>query len=235
MSEKPPRSTGTGASNADEEGGAGSGGSCRGCPRAGLAQAEPPKPKQLVFNASGGSQIASLRENYLNDFEKETGIKIVDTSPVDFGKLRAMVESGNVVWNITEIGGQDGYRVTQMGTGRADRCQDHRPQQVPAAGADEPCVLAELLLDGDLLSRRTRFRTARPSLGQISGTSRHSRVRAACAITPSTISRRRSWPTGWPRTSSTRSTSIAPSRSSTRSTSTSMCGGVPGSNRRSCS
>ena len=84
-------------------------------PKASFAQAEPPKPKQLIFNASGGSQIASLRENYLNDFEKETGIKIVDTSPVDFGKLRAMVESGNVVWNITEIGGQDGYRVTQMG------------------------------------------------------------------------------------------------------------------------
>ncbi len=83
-------------------------------PRSAFAQAEPPKPKQLVFNASGGSQIASLRENYLNDFEKETGIKIIDTSPVDFGKLRAMVESGNVTWNITEIGGQDGYRVTQM-------------------------------------------------------------------------------------------------------------------------
>ena len=80
-----------------------------------LAQSEPPKPKQLVFNASGGSQIASIRENYLNDFEKETGIKVVDTSPVDFGKLRAMVESGNVGWNITEIGGQDGFRVTEMG------------------------------------------------------------------------------------------------------------------------
>ena len=84
-------------------------------PRVAFAEGEPPKPKQLVFNASGGSQIASLRENYLNDFEKETGIKIVDTSPVDFGKLRAMVESGNVTWNITEIGGQDGYRVTEMG------------------------------------------------------------------------------------------------------------------------
>src|SRR5262245_15447153 len=80
-----------------------------------LAQSEPPKPKQLVFNASGGSQIASLRENYINDFEKETGIKVIDTSPVDFGKLRAMVESGNVTWTITEIGGQDGYRVTEMG------------------------------------------------------------------------------------------------------------------------
>src|SRR5258708_35750475 len=87
-------------------------------PRVAFAEGEPPKPKQLVFNASGGSQIASLRENYLNDFEKETGIKIVDTSPVDFGKLRAMVESGNVVWNITEIGGQDGYRVQQMGLAR---------------------------------------------------------------------------------------------------------------------
>ena len=84
-------------------------------PRVAFAEGEPPKPKQLIFNASGGSQIASLRENYLNDFEKETGIKIVDTSPVDFGKLRAMVESGNVSWSITEIGGQDGYRVTEMG------------------------------------------------------------------------------------------------------------------------
>jgi putative spermidine/putrescine transport system substrate-binding protein len=84
-------------------------------PSVGLAQAEPSKPRQLVINASGGSQIACLRQVYFNDFENETGIKIVDTSPVDFGKLRAMVESGNVIWNITEIGGQDGYRVTQMG------------------------------------------------------------------------------------------------------------------------
>ncbi len=84
-------------------------------PARGRAQTEPAKPKQLVINASGGPQIASLRQSYFNDFGKETGIKIVDTSPTDFGKLRAMVESGNVVWNITEIGGQDGYRVTQMG------------------------------------------------------------------------------------------------------------------------
>lgn len=84
-------------------------------PLTALAQTEPPKPKQLVVNASGGSQAAALRQNLWNDFERDTGIKVVDTSPVDFGKLRAMVESGNVVWNITEIGGQDGYRVMQMG------------------------------------------------------------------------------------------------------------------------
>ena len=77
------------------------------------------------------------------------------------------------------------------GAGRADRCQDRRPQQVPAAGADEPRVLAQLLLDGDLPIGRMHFPTARQSPGPISGTSRRSRARAACAITRSTISRRR--------------------------------------------
>ncbi|MGE0719134.1 MAG: hypothetical protein AB7P02_27060, partial [Alphaproteobacteria bacterium] len=80
-----------------------------------VAQNEPPKPRQIVINASGGAQAASLRQNYWSDFEKQTGIKVVDTSPVDFGKLRAMVESGNIGWNISEIGGQDGYRATEMG------------------------------------------------------------------------------------------------------------------------
>ena len=117
-------------------------------PKAGFAQAEPPKPRQLVINASGGSQIASLRQNYLNDFEKETGIKIVDTSPTDFGKLRAMVESGNVVWNITEIGGQDGYRVTQMGLAEPiDMGELRRQGQITA---EPPLVTYDVRGDGFL-------------------------------------------------------------------------------------
>ena len=120
-------------------------------PRVAFAQAEPPKPKQLIFNASGGSQIASLRENYLNDFEKETGIKIVDTSPVDFGKLRAMVESGNVVLEYHRDRRPGRLPRHRDGSCRADRCQDRRSQQIPAAGADEPRVLAELLFDRDVL------------------------------------------------------------------------------------
>ena len=48
------------------------------------------------------------------------------------------------------------------GACRADRCQDRRPQQVPAAGADEPRVLAELLLHGDRATGRTRFPSGAP-------------------------------------------------------------------------
>jgi putative spermidine/putrescine transport system substrate-binding protein len=80
-----------------------------------FAQAEPPKPRQIVVNASGGAMATALRKAYWDSFEKEYGIRIVDTSPTDFGKLRAMVESGNVEWTVTELGGQDAIRVARMG------------------------------------------------------------------------------------------------------------------------
>lgn len=81
----------------------------------GRAQSEPPKPKQVVVNASGGSMGSALRLAYFNDFEKETGIRVVETSPVDIGKLKAMVASGDVEWTVTEIGGQDALLVKRLG------------------------------------------------------------------------------------------------------------------------
>lgn len=82
---------------------------------AGRAQAaEPAKPAQIVINDSGGAMGTWMRKAYFDDFEKRYGIRIVETSPVDFGKLRAMVESGNVEWAVTEIGGQDAIRAVDL-------------------------------------------------------------------------------------------------------------------------
>jgi putative spermidine/putrescine transport system substrate-binding protein len=86
-----------------------------GLPLPAFAQgATPPKPDRIVVNASGGSMAQFLRVAYFTAFEREHGIRVVDTSPVDFGKLRAMVNSGNPEWTVTEIGGQDGDRATEM-------------------------------------------------------------------------------------------------------------------------
>jgi putative spermidine/putrescine transport system substrate-binding protein len=74
------------------------------------AQAEPPKPSQIVVNHSGGSMGSAMRKAFFNGYERKYGIRVVETSPVDFGKLRAMVDSGNVEWDLTEIGGQDAIR-----------------------------------------------------------------------------------------------------------------------------
>src|SRR5882672_12919305 len=75
-----------------------------------FGQAEPAKPAQIVVNHSGGSMGSAMRKAFFNGYEKKYGIKVVETSPADFGKLRAMVDSGNVEWDITEIGGQDAIR-----------------------------------------------------------------------------------------------------------------------------
>src|SRR5690606_17430800 len=73
------------------------------------------KPEYIVFNSSGGIVNEALRAAYFTPFEEFYGVKVVDTSPVDFGKLKAMVESGNVEWDVTEIGGQDALRAADEG------------------------------------------------------------------------------------------------------------------------
>ena len=80
-----------------------------------LAQGEPAKPARLVVNQSGGAQEAASRKAYYTEFENRTGIKVVTTSPPDFGKLRAMVQSGNIEWNLTELDIDEAIRAQQMG------------------------------------------------------------------------------------------------------------------------
>lgn len=71
------------------------------------AVCEGEKPDQIVVNASGGAMASAMRAAFSADFEEMFGIKVIDTSPADLAKMRAMVESGNVEWSVTEIGGQD--------------------------------------------------------------------------------------------------------------------------------
>src|SRR5262245_20263293 len=68
---------------------------------------DPPKPAQIVFNDSGGDMTKAMREAFYAEFEKRYGIRVVTTSPIDAGKLKAMVESGNVEWSVTEMGPEE--------------------------------------------------------------------------------------------------------------------------------
>ncbi len=84
---------------------------------------------------------SAMRKAFFNGFEKKYGIKVVETSPVDFGKLRAMVDSGNVEWDLTEIGGQDAIRA-----GKANLLEKIDPKVVDRskypATAQNPYVFA---------------------------------------------------------------------------------------------
>jgi len=81
----------------------------------GKAFSQATKPTQIVVNDSGGATQAANRKTFYNDFEKKYSIKVNNTSPVDLGKLRAMVQSGNVEWTVTEIAGPDALLAERSG------------------------------------------------------------------------------------------------------------------------
>lgn len=86
-----------------------------GQPSSTKAADEPPKPASIVVNATGGAMGKAQRVAFYSEFEKRYGIRVIDSSPADLSKLRAMVESGNVQWDVTEIPGQEGLLAKKLG------------------------------------------------------------------------------------------------------------------------
>src|SRR5215470_19469126 len=58
---------------------------------------------EIVFVGFGGTYQEGQTKALFDPFEKETGIKIVQTTGVDIAKLRAQVQSKNVEWDLISI------------------------------------------------------------------------------------------------------------------------------------
>jgi putative spermidine/putrescine transport system substrate-binding protein len=78
-----------------------------------LADAE--EGKTLVYNGSGGIVEKVAKQVFAQPYEQKTGTKITFTAPVNFAKLKAMVESGNIEWDLTELGPEDMIRGKERG------------------------------------------------------------------------------------------------------------------------
>lgn len=60
--------------------------------------------QELVVVSYGGAYQEAQRKAYFEPFEKMTGIKIrEETHTGDFAKIKAMVDSGNVVWDVIDV------------------------------------------------------------------------------------------------------------------------------------
>ena len=68
----------------------------------GLAMAQ---DKKVVIAGWGGAWEEAAKKAFTQPFEKETGIKIVWTAPIDFGKLKAMVEAKKPEWDVIAAAG----------------------------------------------------------------------------------------------------------------------------------
>jgi putative spermidine/putrescine transport system substrate-binding protein len=57
----------------------------------------------LVYSGFGGSSQDVLREGLMAPFSKATGIRVVDTGPPDLAKIKAMVETKRVEWDVVQV------------------------------------------------------------------------------------------------------------------------------------
>ncbi|RCW99632.1 ABC transporter substrate-binding protein [Marinomonas foliarum] len=71
--------------------------------------------ESINFVSWGGSTQDAQTEAWALPFTGETGIKVIQDGPTDYGKLKAMVESGNVQWDIVDVEADFAYRAAAEG------------------------------------------------------------------------------------------------------------------------
>lgn len=59
--------------------------------------------KDMVFTSWGGTTQDAQKEAWAKPFAKQSGINVLQDGPTDYGKLKAMVESGKPAWTVVDV------------------------------------------------------------------------------------------------------------------------------------
>ena len=76
-------------------------------PRKGQAAAD---KGPIVFSTYGGPYGENMQKYVIDPFVKKTGIQVIRTSTPRFAKVKAMVDTGNVEWDVVDAEGRLYYR-----------------------------------------------------------------------------------------------------------------------------
>lgn len=71
--------------------------------------------EQIVFTSWGGSTQQAQKRFWALPFNKASGINVVMDGPTDYGKFKAMVESGNVSWDVVDVEADFAYKAANDG------------------------------------------------------------------------------------------------------------------------
>ncbi|WP_353666343.1 ABC transporter substrate-binding protein [Marinomonas sp. THO17] len=69
----------------------------------------------MSFVSWGGSTQEAQQEAWAIPFSAISNIKVIQDGPTDYGKLKAMVESGNVQWDLVDVEADFAYRAAAEG------------------------------------------------------------------------------------------------------------------------
>ena len=71
--------------------------------------------KDMVFTSWGGTTQDAQKKAWVEPFEKQSGITVKLDGPTDYGKLKAMVDSGNVDWDVVDVEGDFAVAAAKQG------------------------------------------------------------------------------------------------------------------------
>lgn len=81
----------------------------------GLATMTSTAGESMNFVSWGGSTQDAQEQAWAIPFEAINNIKVIQDGPTDYGKLKAMVESGNVQWDLVDVEADFAYRAAAEG------------------------------------------------------------------------------------------------------------------------
>ena len=79
------------------------------------AELENYRGQSLSVTSWGGAYQAAQRQAYFLPFQEKFGIQLIEDSPVEYAKIRSMVETGNVTWDVVDSGTRAVYQLGPTG------------------------------------------------------------------------------------------------------------------------
>lgn len=70
--------------------------------------------RRLVVVSWGGGYQEAQRKAWFKPFEKETGVEVIEASPTNYGKIKAMVSSHNTQWDVVDVDSDWAYRAVKQ-------------------------------------------------------------------------------------------------------------------------
>lgn len=80
-----------------------------------VSAALPVAAADMVFTSWGGTTQDAQTRAWSDPFAAESGITVLQDGPTDYGKIKAMVEAGNVSWDVIDVEGDFGAQGGKAG------------------------------------------------------------------------------------------------------------------------
>ena len=75
----------------------------------------------IVFASWGGTTQSAQQKDWATPFTQTSGVQVLMDGPTDYGKLKAMVDSGNVQWDVVDVEGDFAYAALRDGDRKSTR------------------------------------------------------------------------------------------------------------------